>query len=529
VRFLLPHSVDHAAERFAERPAFRFLDATLTYAQLAKRTNQLAWVLVEEGVKRGDRVGILMHKSVESPLAVHGIMKAGAAYVPLDPGAPLGRLRTIIRHCGIRCLVTHAHKQQQVEKLSRENNGPQCVIGLDEAGASGIRCVGWGEIASAPGDAAPRTGLMEQDLAYIMYTSGSTGVPKGIMHTHASGLSYARAAADTYGINQHDRLGNHSPLHFDMSTLDYFSAPLRGACTVIFPEAYTKLPASLSTLMEKERLTIWYSVPFALIQLLLHGLLEERDLGSLRWVLFGGEPFPAKYLHALRHVWPQARFSNVYGPAEVNQCTYYHIPQDAPDNDEPPPIGRVWQNAEGLVVDERDRQVASGEPGELLIRAPTMMRGYWDAAQINSEAFFERPAAGGCSDRFYRTGDLVLEREDGNMVFLGRKDRQIKVRGYRVELDEIESVLTAHACVEEAAVYSVPGSADAESIEAAVIPVDAPADLENQLRRHCAQHLPNYALPETLRLVASFPRTTSGKIDRRSLRNGALEHHGAKG
>ena len=157
-----------------------------------------------------------------------------------------------------------------------------------------------------------------------------------------------------------------------------------------------------------------------------------------------------------------------------------------------------------------------------------MMRGYWNAAQINSEAFFERPAAGGCSDRVYRSGDLVLEREDGNMMVLGRKDRQIKVRGYRVELDEIESVLSAHACVEEAAVYSLPGSADAQSIEAAVIPVDAPAEIEKQLRRHCAQYLPNYALPETLRLMTSFPRTTSGKIDRRSLRAGALQQHGAK-
>lgn len=529
MQFLLHQSVDNAAEHFAGRPAFRFLDTTLTYAQLAERTNQLAWVLVEQGVKRGDRVGILMHKSAESPVAVHGIMKSGAAYVPLDPGAPLSRLKNIIQHCGIRCLVTHGQKQQQVHTLLQESAGLQCVIGLEEVEEAGIHCVGWQDVASAPGDAPPRTGLMEQDLAYIMYTSGSTGIPKGIMHTHASGLSYARTAAETYGITHEDKLGNHSPLHFDMSTLDYFSAPLRGACTVIIPEAYTKLPASLSTLIQKERLTIWYSVPFALIQLLLHGLLEERDMSSLRWILFGGEPFAAKHLHALRHLWPQARFSNVYGPAEVNQCTYYHIPQNAPDSDEPPPIGRVWQNAEGLIVDERDRQVARGEPGELLIRTPTMMRGYWNAAAINKHAFYDRPAEGGMSDRFYRTGDLVEERKDGLMVFLGRMDRQIKVRGYRVELDEIESVLTAHECVEEAAVYAVPGIADAKSIEAAVIAAGAPADFENQLRKHCAKHLPNYALPKTLRRMASFPRTTSGKIDRRSLRAEVLGQHGPEG
>ena len=524
MNFLLHQTIDRSAERYAGRPAFRFLGRTLTYAELVERANRLAWALVDQGVKRGDRVGLFLHKSMESPVAVYGIMKAGAAYVPLDPGAPVSRLRKTIEHCGIRCLITHAQKEQGVSELLEAGTVLDCIIGLELVDRRGIRTLGWECLAGAPGDRAPDCGVMEQDLAYIMYTSGSTGVPKGIMHTHASGLSYARMAAEVYGITHEDRLSNHSPLHFDMSTLDYFSGPLSGAATVIIPEAYTKLPASLSELIEKERLTIWYSVPFALIQLLLRGVVEERDLSELRWVLFGGEPFPPKYLQALRKLWPQARFSNVYGPAEVNQCTYYHVPDDDDsETDAALPIGRIWPNAEGLVVDEKDRPVAQGECGELLVRAPTMMRGYWNQPELNERAFYSRTNAGGVSDVFYRTGDLVQDRGDGVLLFFGRKDRQVKTRGYRVELDEVESALTTHERVEEAAAYTVTGSEDNASIEAAVILKTRQDHVADELRRHCAQLLPWYAVPESVWLLDSFPRTTSGKIDRRALRGQALQ------
>ncbi len=526
--YLLHHAVDRSAERFAERPAFRYLNTSLSYGELVERANKLAWGLVGEGIRRGDRVGIFLHKSLESPLAVYAIMKSGAAYVPLDPGAPVSRLRKTIQHCGIRCLITHTQKEQDTLALLDGETPLECVIGLAALDRPGIRALGWDSFDAAAGDRAPDTGVMEQDLAYIMYTSGSTGVPKGIMHTHASGLSYARMAAETYAITHEDRLSNHSPLHFDMSTLDYFSGPLRGACTVIIPEAYTKLPASLSGLIEDEELTIWYSVPFALIQLLLRGNVEKRDLSSLRWVLFGGEPFPPKYLHALRRLWPQARFSNVYGPAEVNQCTYYHVPDDEPESDMPLPIGRVWPNAEALVVDERDQPVACGESGELLVRTPTMMRGYWEQPDLNKHVFYRRPAAGGASNVFYRTGDLVLDRGDGVFTFLGRKDRQIKIRGYRVELDEVESVLAAHEWVEEAAAYIVTGSEDGNSIQAAVILKSRQGGIADEIRQHCVQQLPWYAVPESVLFLESFPRTTSGKIDRRALQRQVIDRQAAE-
>jgi amino acid adenylation domain-containing protein len=513
---LLPHLLEHSASRRPEHTAMRFQGQSVSYVALQQQAARLACLLHDQGVQRGDRVGIFLHKSLESAAAIYGILRAGAAYVPIDPLSPPARVEFVVQDCGIRCLISHTPKLPVLRQLAQRGLELDCVIGVSPAAGLPWRCFEWDDAARAPElQRLPR--LVEDDLAYIMYTSGSTGKPKGLMHTHASGLAYARQSAGLYGVRPDDILGNHSPLHFDMSTFEYFSGPLAGATTVIIPEAYTKLPASLSALIDSERMTFWYSVPFALIQLLLRGALEQRDLSSLRWVLFGGEPFPAKYLRQLMERLPQARFSNVYGPAEVNQCTYYHLPGPPQDDSEAIPIGQVWDNAEGLVLDENDQSVPAGEPGELVVRTPTMMRGYWGRPDLNERAFYYRPVFEHYQDRFYRTGDLVQEQPDGSLLFLGRKDRQIKTRGYRVEMDEVEKALASHPQVEECAVYAVPEAEGSQTIEAALIMKAGAQVGEAELRRFLAGLLPPYALPAALVFYEAFPRTGSGKIDRRAL------------
>ncbi|MEM9265473.1 MAG: amino acid adenylation domain-containing protein [Cyanobacteria bacterium P01_F01_bin.13] len=528
--YLLSQILDRSAEQFPDREAFRYEEKGLTYAELWRQANGLAHALVERGVQRGDRVGIYLSKSLESAIALYGIWKAGAAYVPLDPSAPIARTAYAINHCGIRHLITQKSKRMRMPDLLDATVGAhrraplRHIIGLPETFAigHGVHHCDWVDIL--PSNRPPSVPVMEQDLAYIMYTSGSTGTPKGIMHTHRSGLNYARMAAHTYGLTYTDRLGNHSPLHFDMSTLDYFSGPLVGATTVIIPEAYTKMPASLSQLAQDEALTIWYSVPFALIQLLLRGVLEERDLTSLRWVLFGGEPYPAKYMYGLMERLPQARFSNVYGPAEINQCSYYHVPpleKGQPLPEDIAPIGQIWANAEEIVVDDQDAPVAPGDVGELLVRTPTMMTGYWQRPDLNERAFYPTEIAHQTAV-FYRTGDLIQQLSDGNYQFVGRKDRQIKTRGYRVELDEVEAALVGHPQVEEAAAYGVPLEGGSHQIEAAVILKSDTTMDEAELKRQVAERLPGYAVPETVAIATTFPRTTSGKIDRRTLQTQAI-------
>lgn len=520
--YLIQHAVEHSAEKLPEQDAFRFHGEGMSYAQLNRRANALAAELVKRGVKPQDRVGIFMNKSLHLPVAVYGILKAGAAYVPLDPTSPVARLDFILRDCGIRFLITQKNKLRVINQVPDVENRLEGLMGIEDTGDLKIKALSWTDIYAGEADNAPSVRLMERDLAYVMYTSGSTGKPKGIMHTHSSGLAYAKLSAELYDVKPGDKLANHSPLHFDMSTFEFFSGPLHGATSVLLPEEYTRLPASLSKLLEDEKMTIWYSVTFALMQLLLRGVMEDRNLTNLRWVLFGGEPFPVKYLRELMQKLPNARFSNVYGPAEVNQCTFYHLPGVPDENMTSVPLGEIWENTSGLIIDENDNEIESNEPGELLIRSATMMQGYWGRPDLNERAFYTREPFADYKEVYYRTGDLVQRSEDGNLMFLGRKDRQIKTRGFRVELDDVESALLSHEAVEEAAVYPVPDEEGTQFIEAGVtLNTGQDANIQ-ELIIYLKSKLPHYAIPRKLQIMEAFPRTGTGKIDRRTLQENAI-------
>lgn len=519
--FLLHQAVTRAAERTPQQEALRCSGQGLSYAELAQRAASLARLLLEHGVQRGDRVGIYLNKSLESHVAVYGIMMAGAAYVPLDPFAPVARTSYVIRDCGIRWLVTGEEKRANLPALLAAQPEMACLLGVAPGDDLAAPAISWDQVWAAP-PALPDLELTEMDLAYILYTSGSTGDPKGIMHTHRSGLAFAQWAAATYDLRSDDRLSNHAPLHFDLSTFDLFASALVGATTVIVPEVITKFPASVAKLMADERISVWYSVPFALIQLLQRGNLAARDLSALRWVLFAGEVFPTKHLRALMAALPGPRYSNLYGPTETNVCTYYHVDALPEDSDETIPIGVVCENAHGMVVDADGQPLPAGQVGELVIRGPIVMRGYWGRPDMSERGFLRHAVFPHYADVFYRTGDLVQQRPDGNLIYLGRKDRQIKTRGYRVELDEVEVALLAHGQVEEAAVFPVPDGDGSNLIAAAVIARNGYQLSPDLLVEHLSGRLPWYAVPAKIDLTDDFPRTSTGKIDRRALRERAL-------
>ena len=261
----------------------------------------MASMLNELGVKRGDRVGVFLESCLESAISVYGIMSVGSVFVPLDPNAPPSRIAYVINDCGIRHIICGKKQSRSLKIVLEENISLEVVIGIDEK--LPVKTVSWEEIDRISPSQTVSVRMLEDDLAYIMYTSGTTGTPKGIMHSHRSGLAYAKLSRDLYDVRPSDILGNHSPLHFDISTMGYFTMPLAGGTTVLIPESHKLFPASLSQMIEKERLTIWYSVPLALIHLLQRGVLEDREIDSLRWVLFGGEPFPAKHLRSLMKLW----------------------------------------------------------------------------------------------------------------------------------------------------------------------------------------------------------------------------------
>lgn len=511
--YTLPHLIERAAEQFPNKTAFRFLNNSLTYSELNVQVNQLANQLLELGIKKGDRVGIFMARSLETAVAMYGIMRAGAVSVPINPFQPATRTLFLLKDCGIEILVTNGAQKRNLPQFIDENTALKTVIGIDLK--LPIPTISW-ETIFQQSTTAPKVTILEKDRAYMLYTSGSTGTPKGIMHTHYSGLAYAKLCVEAYDLTEKDILGNHAPIYFDISTLGYFAAPMVGATTIIASEAHVKMPASLSQLIEKEQISVWYSVPLALVQMLQRGALENRNMSHLRWVIFAGELFPTKHLKALMEIWNHARFSNAYGPTETNVCTYFNVPRKL-ESDAPISIGKPWGNTEMLILNEAGMPVNKGEVGELLIRSATLMEGYWGRPDLNRKTFFPIQKEGDLQVVFYKTGDLVKEESDGNLTFLGRKDRQVKTRGFRVELDEISTFLLQHEAVEEAAVYTVTNEAQEVLIEAAVILKKETTHAEKELLLHLKKCLPPYALPHQIHLVKELPRTATGKINLKQL------------
>ncbi|MEE9417582.1 MAG: amino acid adenylation domain-containing protein [Acidimicrobiales bacterium] len=511
---LLSHLVPQAAARIGDRPAVRCLADELTYNELDQRVATLAGALVEAGVQSGDRVGIHVHKSLETMVGVHGILRAGAAYVPLDALAPIEMLDHITVDCGIEVVVTHDARRMSIIELCETSDVVRHIVGLSEA-VPGTATTSWDQVSKS-NPIAP-VEVLSDDLAYVMYTSGSTGVPKGIMHTHRSGLRYALQSAAIYGLNSDDKLANFSPLHFDMSTFEMFAGPSAGACSVILTEPYLMMPASCAELLSRERCTVTYTVPSVYLQLLYRGGLDQYDLSSVRWLNFGGEVFPPAALADLMSHFPAATVSNVYGPAEVNQVTFHHI-TEPPAGEHQVPIGRACPDVDLSIVGPDGRRVAHGEAGELMVRSSTMMQGYWNRPDLDAAAFDRVIAPGGRVETWFRTGDIVSADESGVLTFVGRRDHQVKVRGHRVELEWIESALGDVPKVEHAVVGVRRGEAGSDELIAAVVLAPG-ADFDvADIRRQLADRLPAYAVPSQLSLAEDFPRTASGKVDRRAAR-----------
>jgi amino acid adenylation domain-containing protein len=509
---LLSHLVEDAATHTPDHEAVVSGDGRLSSAELAIRVGRIASVLAAVGVERGDRVGVYVHKSVASFAAVHAVLRAGAAYVPIDPNAPASVVAQIVEDCGIDVLISEPRQARQLHEIAprlRAVVGPAAPIdGVEVIGPDGIEAA----------DVLPITSVLDDDIAYVMYTSGSTGRPKGIVHTHRSGLMYAQLAASTYGLTADDRLANSAPLHFDISTFEVFSGPLAGACTVVIPEPHLKMPASLSQFVADERCTTWYSVPFLLNELVLRGALDQRDLSALRWVIFGGEVIDPTVLAALAPHVPNARFSNSYGPAEVNQCTFHHLEASELADLDGVPIGKPWEGAALRIVDADGSDVPTGEQGELWVRTATMMDRYWGRDDLTASAFAYEPMPGGRTRRWYRTGDLVRQSHDGTVEFCGRRDHQVKVRGNRVELESVESVLAGVDGVD----LAIAGIVDVEGTTAlaAAVRMQPGESLDATLAlKHAASVLPPYAVPFTVIDLRDLPLTPSGKVDRRAVRD----------
>ena len=514
MKYLLHHYLRDSAAQRPDSLAVVDRDRSLTYRELDERSDRLAARLVELGVVPGDRVGIYLPKALEGVIGIYGAMKAGAAYVPIDPSAPESRVLYIAENCGIRHMVSGAKRRNVWEALGTAGVEHIMAMDTDEPGdVAGVtvHASSWIEAPGTP----PDPGTIDQDLAYILYTSGSTGDPKGVMLSHLNCRAFVEWAVEEYSVTSDDRVSSHAPFHFDLSTFDLFSASLAGAPVYLVPSAAAMFPAEVAKFITTNEISVWYSVPSILIMLIEKGGLHLGDLPSLRTLLFAGEVFPTKYLSRLMNMLPHVDFANLYGPTETNVCTAYLVPEP-PDEDGPTiSIGAAITNVETFVVDEEDALVERGAVGELLVRGPTVMAGYWGDPERTSARLIPSPVDRHHGDPVYRTGDLVEEMPDGNYRFLGRRDNQIKSRGYRIELGDIEAALNAHPDVVEAAALAIPDEMVSNRI-VAYVSVSGGAGA-GDLTSFCAGRIQRYMVPEHILIQPTLPKTSTGKIDRQTL------------
>jgi len=320
------------------------------------------------------------------------------------------------------------------------------------------------------------------------------------------------------GLRADDRVSSHAPLHFDLSIFDIFSSCKAGATIILVPEGSATFPVQLAKLIEHERITVWYSVPSVLTLLVLYGNLAAHDLSCLRTIIFAGEVFPVKYLRRLMAMLPQARYLNWYGPTETNVCTSYEVPPLELERTAPIPIGKACANTEVFAVDNAGKKVtAPGKSGELYVRGPSLMQGYWGHPEKTAKVLMRNPFQPNFHELVYKTGDIVTLDADGNYLYLGRQDGMIKTRGYRVELGEIEAVLYGHPAIREIAVLPVPDEVLGNRLRAVISLYEGAALTREEVLSFCNQQLPHYMVPDVIEFREVLPKTSTGKTDRVSL------------
>jgi acyl-coenzyme A synthetase/AMP-(fatty) acid ligase len=322
--------------------------------------------------------------------------------------------------------------------------------------------------------------------------------------------------SEVFGPTEEDRFSSHAPFHFDLSILDIYVPLKHGATLVLIGEADGKDPLKLAPLIAENRITSWYSTPSILSLLAQYGRLDQFDFSALRTVNFAGEVFPVKHLRSVKKLWPGPRYFNLYGPTETNVCTYYEIPEVVPDDrTKPYPIGVACSHYQGQikVVDEKGQAVAVGEEGELCATGPGVMEGYWNLPERTANAFLVDE--GGRA--WYKTGDIVYQDADGNYIYVSRRDRMVKKRGYRVELGEIEAGLYRHPAVREAAVIALSDEENGVKIKAFLSCKGETRPSLIELKRFCAENLPSYMVPDLFSIHDVLPKTSTDKINYQEL------------
>ncbi len=510
------------AERRPDERAVVFRNRALTYAELENLSNRLARALARAGATRGDRVALLVPKSEKAIVGIFGALKADCAYVPLDTTSPAARLARIIEQCEPRAILFSRATEPLLKELAAAGHLPaetrRCA--LDQGLAANVT---WEEVLA--GSAAPADSRnTESDPAHILFTSGSTGMPKGVVITHSSVLDFIDWARAYFGTGPGERISGHPPLHFDLSTFDIYGTISTGAELHLLSPEMSLLPHRLADFIRSSQLTQWFSVPTILHHMAKADAVRPNDFPSLKRLLWCGEKFPTPALMYWMERVPHAKFVNLYGPTETTiASSYYHVRRRPERGTDEIPIGAPCVGEKLLVLDDQLRPAPAGQPGDLYIAGVGLSPGYWRDPEKTACVFLDHNG-----ERIYKTGDLARIGPDGMLYLLGRADTQIKSRGYRIELGEIEAALHAIRGIRDAAVVAV-DSAGFEGVAICCAFVATPG-LEVSppaLRRALARNLPNYMLPTRWIALDHLPLNGNGKVARTAIKQKFIEQAAA--
>ena len=508
-----------SCDRFGDRRAISVGGKEVSYADLAHRAMSLsATVRRASPSTEVPLTAVLAYRSETAYAAILGALLAGHGYVPLNPTFPIDRTRLMLERSKCRSLIVDARSEPQLEKLLAGVSLPLMIICPDETDIAELaeklpkhQVIGAPELADAA-EWKPRN-IDVNSIAYLLFTSGSTGQPKGVMVSHANVLHYVDYMTRRYGIEKSDRLSQTFDLTFDLSAHDLFVTWAKGACLCVPTQKQMIKPGAF---INEARLTAWFSVPSTAIFMRRLGELKPGLYPHLRLSLFCGEALPVEVVRDWSAAAPNSIIENIYGPTELTiGCTAYRW-----DNRTSPaeceqgivPIGEPFEDMEALIVDEDLREVAVGCEGELIMTGPQLSKGYWCDEEKTKRAFVSVKGREGV---YYRTGDRVRRSAPNRpLVYLGRMDNQIKVLGHRVELGEVEAVVRSLSGVDAVVALGWPNGSSADRIE---LFLEADRFDTQPLMDQLKTKLPSYMVPQRIRLLRRFPLNPNGKYDRRAL------------
>jgi len=516
----LHHLIEHQAIKSPDAVAVSYSDQSLTYRELNARANQLAHHLIASGARPDDRIAVCMDRGLDMIIGLIGTLKAGAAYVPLDPAYPVARLEQILLDAAPKVVITDATGRTALRKNMFEHSTEVDLEGFHRLGAA---APSWADLPATNPDSRELE-LTSRNLAYVIYTSGSTGTPKGVMVEHQQLANFLSSMRALLGITKEDRMLALTSISFDIAGLELYLPLICGAEVIIASRPHATDPFALRDYLSDHRVTVMQATPAAW-----RALLDAHWTGSPDlMILCGGEALPVdvaiRLRRAGRSLW------NLYGPTETT--IYSTCAKISRHRDTNPAftqsIGRPIANTRIYLLDTHGRPVPHGAVGELCIGGAGVARGYLNRPELTTERFLDDPFSPLARARMYKTGDLARYLPDGNLEFLGRNDHQVKIRGFRIELSEIEARLIDHPVVRQAVVVSASDHLGEKKLVAYILPqsgndsndypndVDT-ADLAAVLRRHLAERLPDYMVPAAFVSLKELPLTPNGKLDRKAL------------